>query len=64
MSLFQTSRVLFTNSSDGEEKMNLPMPRDLASRTLIKKVTQLKKVYNIKNIFKLKVEKNNNINKT
>jgi hypothetical protein len=63
MSSFQTSTVLFTNSSNGEEKTNLPMPRDLASRTLIRKLARLKKVCNIKNEDKQKVEKNNNINK-
>jgi hypothetical protein len=42
---------LFTNSSDGEEKMNLPMPEELPLGTLARKVARLKKVYKIKNRF-------------
>jgi hypothetical protein len=38
-SSFQTSINLFTNSLDGEEKMNFLMPKDLTSRTLARKVT-------------------------
>jgi hypothetical protein len=30
-SSIRTSIELFTNSSDGEEKMNLPLPEELAS---------------------------------
>jgi hypothetical protein len=38
MSSFQTSIELFTNSLDGEKKMNLSMPEELASGTLARKV--------------------------
>jgi hypothetical protein len=33
MSSFRTSIELFRNSSDNEEKTNLPMPEELASKT-------------------------------
>jgi hypothetical protein len=46
-SSFQTSIELFKNSSNGEEKTNLLMFEELASRTLARRVTWLKKVYNI-----------------
>jgi hypothetical protein len=37
-SSLQTSIALFTNSSNGEEKMNLPLTKELPSMNLIKKV--------------------------
>jgi len=51
MSSFRTSIELFTNSSDGEEKMNLPLLEELASGTLAKRVAWLRRVYKIKNKF-------------
>jgi hypothetical protein len=33
-----TSILLFKNSSDGEEKRNIPLTEELPSRTLMKKV--------------------------
>jgi hypothetical protein len=51
MSSFRTSIELFTNSSDGEEKMNLPLLKELASGTLAKRVAWLRRVYKIKNKF-------------
>jgi hypothetical protein len=47
-SSFQTLIELFTNSSNGEEKTNLPMLKEIALRTLIRKVACLKKVQNYK----------------
>jgi hypothetical protein len=38
MSSVQTSIELFTNSSNGEKKTNLPMPKKLTSRTLARRV--------------------------
>jgi hypothetical protein len=38
---------LFTNSSDGEEKTNLPLLEELALGTLARKVAQLRRVYKI-----------------
>jgi hypothetical protein len=45
---------LFTNSSDGEEKTNLPMPEEFASRTLARRIAWLKGACKIIDIFKLK----------
>ncbi len=42
-SSFWTLIELFTNSLDGEEKTNLPMPKELASGTLARIVAQLKR---------------------
>jgi len=39
---------LFTNSLDDEEKMNLPLPKELPLGTLTKRVGWLKKVCKIK----------------
>jgi len=50
----QTSIKLFTNSSNGEEKRNFPLPKELPSRTLTRRITQLKRVYKIRNKFQLK----------
>jgi len=36
---------------NGEEKTNLPMLKELASGTLIRRVAQLRKVYKIKDKF-------------
>jgi hypothetical protein len=47
----QTSIELFKISSNGEEKTNLLMLEELASKTLTKKATRLRKVYNIKDKF-------------
>jgi hypothetical protein len=38
MSSFRTSIELFTNSSNGEKKTNLPMPEELTSGTLARRV--------------------------
>jgi hypothetical protein len=46
---------LFTNSSDGGEKTNLPMPEELALGTLARRVTRLNKVCKIKDKFQLKL---------
>jgi hypothetical protein len=54
---FRTSIKLFTNSSDGEENMNLPMLEELASKTLVRKVAQLKRVCKIKDNFQLKLKR-------
>jgi hypothetical protein len=48
ISSFQTSIELFINSLDGEKRTNLLMPQELASRTLARRVAQLRRVYNIK----------------
>jgi hypothetical protein len=48
---FQTSIKLFTNSSNGEEKMNLPLPKEFPLRTLARRVSQLRRVYKIKDRF-------------
>jgi hypothetical protein len=37
-----------TNSLDGEEKTNIPLPKELPSKTLTKKVTWLRRIYKIK----------------
>jgi hypothetical protein len=50
----QTSIELFTNSLNGEEKRNFPLPKELPSRTLTRRVAQLKRVYKIRNKFQLK----------
>jgi hypothetical protein len=47
----QTSIELFKNSSNGEEKTNLLMPKELASKTLAKIAARSRKVYNIKDKF-------------
>jgi hypothetical protein len=54
---FQTLIELFTNSLDGEEKMNLLMPKELTSRTLARRVAQLRIVYKIKDTFKIKLRR-------
>jgi len=51
MSSFQTLTKLFTNSLDGEEKTNLPLPKELSLGTLTRKVAWLRRVYKIKNMF-------------
>jgi hypothetical protein len=51
MSSFQTLIKLFTNSSDGEEKMNLPLSEELPLGTLVRKVTRFKRIYKIKDRF-------------
>jgi hypothetical protein len=51
MSSFRTSIELFRNSSDDEEKTNIPVPKELASGTLTRIITRLRRVYNIKNKF-------------
>jgi hypothetical protein len=51
MSSFRTSIELFTNSSDCEEKMNLPLFEELTSGTLAKRVAWLRRVYKIRNKF-------------
>jgi hypothetical protein len=48
---------LFKNSSDGEEKMNLPMLEELALRTQTRRVARLRRVCNIKDRFKLKLKR-------
>jgi hypothetical protein len=47
----QTSIELVKNSSNGEEKTNLLMPKELASKTLAKRAAQSRKVFNIKDKF-------------
>jgi hypothetical protein len=42
---------LFTNSSDGEEKTNLPMLEELALGALARIIAWLKGVYKIMDIF-------------
>jgi hypothetical protein len=54
---FRTSIELFTNSSNGEENMNLPLLEELPSRTLIRIVAWLRKHYKIKNRFQLKLKR-------
>jgi hypothetical protein len=49
-SSIRTSIELFTNSSNGEEKTNLLLPKELASWTLARRVAQLRRVCKIKNI--------------
>jgi hypothetical protein len=51
MASFETLLKFFKNSSDGEEKTNLPMPKELASGTLAKRITRLKRVRKIKDKF-------------
>jgi hypothetical protein len=48
ISSFRTSIEFFINSLDGEKRTNLLMPQELASRTLARRVAQLRRVYNIK----------------
>jgi hypothetical protein len=55
---------LFTNSSNGEEKTNLPMHEELASRTLARRITWLRRVCNIKDIFQLKLKRKEKRNRT
>jgi hypothetical protein len=50
-SSFQTLIKLFTNSLDGEEKTNLPLPEEFPLRTLARKVARLKRIYKIKDRF-------------
>jgi hypothetical protein len=54
---FQTSTKLFTNSSDGEEKTNLPLLEELPLGTLTRRVAWLKRVCKIKDKFQLKLRK-------
>ncbi len=56
-SSFQTSIELFTNSLDGEEKTNFPMPKELTSRTSARRVARLRKVCKIQYIFLIKLRK-------
>jgi len=56
-SSFRTSIELFTNSSDGEKKTNLPMLEEFASGTLTRKVAWVRKVCKIKEKFQLKLKK-------
>jgi hypothetical protein len=42
---------LFINSLDGEEETNLPMPKELVSGTLARRIAWLKGVYKIKDKF-------------
>ncbi len=56
-SSFQTSIEFFINSSDDEEKTNLPMLEELALGTLTKRITELRKVYKIKGRFKIKLKR-------
>jgi hypothetical protein len=51
MPSFQTSLELFTNSLDGEEKMNFPISEELTSRILARRVAQLRRVCKIKDKF-------------
>jgi hypothetical protein len=51
MSSLQTSIIFFTNLSDGEEKTNLLMLKELTLRTLVKKIAWLRMVYKIKDRF-------------
>jgi hypothetical protein len=51
MSSFRTSIELFTNSLNGEEKMNLPMPKELVLGTLAKRVAWLRRDCKIKDRF-------------
>jgi hypothetical protein len=53
-SSFRISIKLFTNSSNGEEKMNLPLPEKLPLGTLIRKVAWLMRVCKIKDKLQLK----------
>jgi len=62
-SSFQTSIELFTSSSNGEEKMNLPMHEEFTSRTLVRRIAQLRRVYNIKKHISIKIEKKKNRNR-
>jgi hypothetical protein len=48
---------LFKNSSNGEEKKNLPMLEEFTSGTLARRVAQSRKVYNIKDKFQLKLRR-------
>jgi hypothetical protein len=63
MSSFQTSIELFTSSSNGEEKTNLPMPEEFTSRTLVRRIAQLRKVCNIEKQISTKIEKKKNRNR-
>ncbi len=56
-SSFRTSIELFTNSLDGEEKTNFPMPKELTSRTSARRVAWLRKVCKIQYIFFIKLRK-------
>jgi hypothetical protein len=56
-SSFQTLLKLFTNLSNGEEKMNLLMLKELTSRTLTRRVARLRKVYKIKDKFQIKLRR-------
>jgi len=51
---------LFRNSSNGEKKTNLPMPKELALGTLTRIVTQVRRVCNIKEIFQIIKKKKKN----
>jgi hypothetical protein len=48
---------LFTNSFNGEEKKNIPMPKEVTLGFLTKKVAQLRKVCKIKNRFQIKLRR-------
>ncbi len=50
-SSFQTSIDLLTNSSDGGEKTNFPLSKELPSGTLTRRIVWLKRVYKIKDRF-------------
>jgi hypothetical protein len=54
-SSFRTLIELFTNSMDGGEKTNMPMPKEFALGTLARIITRLNKVYKIKDKFQLKL---------
>jgi hypothetical protein len=47
-SSLRTSIELFTNSLDGEEKMSLPLLKELPSRTLIKRIVGLRRICKFK----------------
>jgi hypothetical protein len=42
---------LFTNSSNGEEKTNVPLLKELSLGTLIRRVAWLRRIYKIKDNF-------------
>jgi hypothetical protein len=60
MSSFQRFIEFFINSSNGEEKMNLPMPKELTLGTVAKRVAQLKRVHKIKNKFLIMLRRRKN----
>jgi hypothetical protein len=63
-SSLRTSIILFINSSDGEEKMNLPLIEELPLGTLTKRVALLKSICKIKRQILIKEEEENKYNES